>query len=448
MKKQKTIRVSRDLFISGPYSDCPQCKGVGTFGKAMMGGRNFYNKECKACPHKETFPLPPLKKKVIYLDQFVISNIMKALNPQHKSHKKILTEQPHWLEIYKKLDTLSKEHLIICPDSMYHRDESLVGEDFSSMVRVYEHLSDGVTFFDHQTIERFQIAKHFKNYIDGKPEEPLELDPEKVVHGDLNAWHGGFRVSVGHRPMPGEIDGLRKQRETSYVSFLPIFERWKREKGKSFDKWVKEEVTGLGTGLWEAATRYVKRNRDFMDAYATTLSETGEAPEVDLDSVLPPRSNDILNDMIRELTTRGITGQSARDKINEYFGSTEILQVPTVRITALLFAGIARQASLGRVNPPSRGMFNDVYAVASLLPYSDALFVDRETAGILTTNPVKEEIGCPARIFSMANLDEFIAYLDSIHDNTDPEHLRVVEEAYGEIKPYVSILRDEQRHGS
>ncbi len=29
----------------------------------------------------ERFALPPIKKKVLYLDQFVVSNLMKVLHP-------------------------------------------------------------------------------------------------------------------------------------------------------------------------------------------------------------------------------------------------------------------------------------------------------------------------------------------------------------------------------
>jgi Zn ribbon nucleic-acid-binding protein len=439
MKKAKTVTISKRLFVGGPYTDCPQCGRKNTFGKSMMTAHRSYTKECVECPYKQTFALPDIKKKIIYLDQFVISNMMKALNPRSASYNKIRAEQPRWLKLYERLDTLLKKQLIICPDSIYHRDESVVGEHFDAMVRIYEHLSEGTTFFDHTTIERFQIAQHFKKYLDGKPNEPLELDATKMVHGDLHVWEGGFRVSVRHRPMPGEIDGLRRQRESSYASFLPIFERWKTEKNKSFSDRVLEEAAGLGKGLWETAGKFLRRKQELMQR----LAQGGEMSDEDLNAVLPPQSNEILNDMIRVLNSRGVSGQDARDKINEYFNSPDLLNVPAVRLTSLMFAGIARQTALGRTNPPSRGMFNDVFAIGSLLPYCDAMFIDNEMAGLISNNPVRKEIGYTTKIFSSRTFSDFMSYLDSIETNADPKHLQYVADAYGETKPYMNILWDE-----
>lgn len=41
-------------------------------------------RRCRDCWHKQDYHLPELRKKIIYLDQFVISNLMKLKSLQPK----------------------------------------------------------------------------------------------------------------------------------------------------------------------------------------------------------------------------------------------------------------------------------------------------------------------------------------------------------------------------
>src|SRR3989344_8277636 len=138
----------RDIFISGPYKQCPNptCQSENSFGVFMpIAGARSYSRKCKVCDYEAGFPLPKIKKKVLYLDQFVISNLIKLLDKDHKSHETIKAD-PFWTELFIRLEKASKSQAIVCPDSFYHRDESLVsGIDFRLMKRLYEHFSSGKT---------------------------------------------------------------------------------------------------------------------------------------------------------------------------------------------------------------------------------------------------------------------------------------------------------------
>jgi hypothetical protein len=46
---------------------------------------HHYMRRCIHCWFDQRLPLPAVKKRVIYLDQFVISNIMKELDPANKN---------------------------------------------------------------------------------------------------------------------------------------------------------------------------------------------------------------------------------------------------------------------------------------------------------------------------------------------------------------------------
>ena len=70
---------------------------------------------------------PVLKKKIIYLDQFAISEMMKAFNPKTPAFHKI---DRFWKVLFCKLDRLLRLQAICCPDSDFHEDESLLWPEY------------------------------------------------------------------------------------------------------------------------------------------------------------------------------------------------------------------------------------------------------------------------------------------------------------------------------
>ena len=87
----------------------------------------------------ETMSLdPPHFKKVVYLDQFVISEIVNAIDPPRVD--------PFWRQVFEALERVSKLQLVVCPWSPIHRDESLLSGRFERLQQMYEHLANGVRF--------------------------------------------------------------------------------------------------------------------------------------------------------------------------------------------------------------------------------------------------------------------------------------------------------------
>lgn len=79
--ERRVMTITRRDFISGPYKQCPSqaCLVEGAFGVFMnIEGSRGYMRECIQCGHTESYALPQIKKKVLYLDQFVISNLVKG----------------------------------------------------------------------------------------------------------------------------------------------------------------------------------------------------------------------------------------------------------------------------------------------------------------------------------------------------------------------------------
>jgi len=61
-------------FISPPFVSCPECSQP-SFGILRVGPDTFVRR-CRNCFHMRDFGLPAVRKTILYLDQFVISNLM------------------------------------------------------------------------------------------------------------------------------------------------------------------------------------------------------------------------------------------------------------------------------------------------------------------------------------------------------------------------------------
>lgn len=107
----KEIKIDPKMFISPPYKQCPKCRQPDTFGTLMVNDDSF-SRRCFNCQHTDSIPLPELNKQVIYIDQFAISNMMKALNTKTEANKKGRVDV-FWETLFKKLDRLCKLQLII-----------------------------------------------------------------------------------------------------------------------------------------------------------------------------------------------------------------------------------------------------------------------------------------------------------------------------------------------
>lgn len=62
--------------------DCPGCGRKGSFGNVDVFGGNHVFPGCKGCNYKERIPLPNLKKKIVYLDQFFFSHAFRGQEPR------------------------------------------------------------------------------------------------------------------------------------------------------------------------------------------------------------------------------------------------------------------------------------------------------------------------------------------------------------------------------
>lgn len=420
-QKFKTINIDPRMFIGKPFTNCPKCGEKNCYGLLMVNAAS-YTKRCRECWHSENYTLPPLNKKVIYLDQFVISNMMKAINEKVGKKDKV---DKVYLKLFEILDKMVKLQLIICPDSEFQRQESLLSF-YKALKRMYEQLSHGTTFFDSQTIRRFQICEDFKNYIDtNNPGWKSVMDVDIVLHGDRNEWQSKLLVTVDSNIKQDEIESFRKSRLVTQEKFKQVYEYWQRDNKKTFAAFFKEISTGYGVGM---VKNYMNSLTQYFQASLGVKTQTSE----NVFSFIGEESI-LISSLLRYLKDNTNDAENLK-KIILYLQSDRFELIPFNEIYSSLWSAIAYQVSRGgRTSLPNIGMFNDIEMLSILYPYCDAIFVDNDIHSILNFGEVKNKLSkYKPKVFSLTNKEEFISYLEEITKKASKKHIEIIKNVYGE----------------
>jgi len=427
-----TITIDPKMFINEPFTTCPKC-GKESFGVLSIYARH-YIRRCRECWHDESYKLPPVSRKVIYLDQFAISEMMKSINPTLKKTNKV---DPFFRKLFEKLDVLNKMQVIICPESTSHFDESFVSSYYPALKRLYEQLAHNFNFYDPETIKRFQILEDFNGWI-GLPKKPIDVGDVLTGTGDLDGWDDRFIISVSLRDQDTSLaEELRKSRDSSSDALIQIFNRWKTEKNRSFGDWYEEETSSFGKSLVQSYLNgLIEYNQLISNKTPLTLNSIGS---------ITSNSSIIMTVIHRKLSEKGFTDEEGMKKSIEYLTSENIKNISYVQISSMLFASLAREASLGREKPPTKGMMNDIEVISCYAPYCDAMFIDNECRRLLNQGIAKLGYKLNTRIFSQDNKDDYLNYLDEIEKSVSEKHLKRVREVYGEkwLTPYVDMFSAE-----
>lgn len=417
--------------IRPPFLLCPKC-ATETFGIVAIQG-HVYFRRCRTCMFSQMFMLPPLRKKVIYLDQFALSNIMKALNPDTKAYKKGM--DPFWLTLFEKLDRLCKLQLIACPDSDVHEKESRVSSHFTALNRINELLSGQVSFHNLESIRDHQVYQHVREWIKGSTLTDFDLDVRSVIQGDIEGWTDTIYPSFTMPWQPEWVENLRKSRGELHQKISDVYSRWQSEGGNQFKYWFEEEIKSYGVGILKEVNKYHIKLKE-------VLSNKREAQLADF--VVWPAVRTYL--IVRQqLIASGFKEKELADKTIEYFTSPSLHTLLFLRISSMIWASVARKAASGMKKLPSQGLSNDVDAISTLLPYCDAMFIDNECRAYFCEGPLRSELKYGTVLFSLKIKEEFLGFLDSIESSMSRAHLQLINEIYGDdwAEPFMTVFTKE-----
>ena len=244
------------MFITGPFHPCPRC------GEVKLGTlsvtNNVHARRCRSCFHNETEHLPPLAKKLIYLDQMVLSGIAKELDPVWR--EKTQRRDDFWLEAFDQIDRLVKLQLIVCPDSPVHEEESSYDDRYESVLRrLYKHLASGVSLrFPHQ-VHMAQLWEAFEAWFtDGDPDWS-RITRDDVIDGRLDHWSERLLLTVNMGHLPGEIESRRDSRTRGHEVLQQLWEQWASEPHMSFEARFQVERRGAAKGVLQSFLIHVER---------------------------------------------------------------------------------------------------------------------------------------------------------------------------------------------
>lgn len=420
------ITIDPKMFINKPYTECPNCHGQ-NFG--VLGiHRHHYIKRCADCRYDEKYPLPVLTRRVIYLDQFVISNMMKSINKVLGEKEKV---DPLYLELFKKLDRLNKLQLIVCPDSPIQDKESRVSRNYKELKRMFEQLSHGTSFHRPDTVRRFQVHSLFRRWV-GKEVEPLDVFDFIRGNSGIDGWDSRLIVSVSSDMSESDIQNIRDEKAHLSEAMNEIVDMWKREKG-SFRDFYDRELNSFGPSI-------LKRYIIDLGNYLRSMSLSEDSTDLLLASVLSEISV-LMTAIHNDLKELGCEDENLLTKTAEFFNSDLIKEAPYAIISSILYASLAGDYANGRKTYPSPGFFDDVGMIAGYAPYCDAMFIDKECRRLLIHNEAIPIYDLSNRVFSLDNRGEFMNYLNCIEKDMPKEHADLVHRVYGEDwpKPFLEM---------
>ena len=395
------------MFERSPFLNCPACGISDVLGILSAGGLRLVRR-CKRCRYRVEVPLPIPDKKVIYLDQLAISEIFKV---KSKTRRPGASNEELWLDIEREVQRTFLLQQAIFPASSIHRNETLVSPFANELTLAHEMLAGDVSLSSVNEIAMLQTTKFAEAFIvDGRPAR-IDFHVDEILKGKRNEWVADMHINANF-DYSAFAESTRSHRDALAAEFIPLFDSWTDEK-PTFDEVLKSELESYGTANRGALRAAIQR--------ASEASQTTDVIEY-FDKISHPVMEQFMR-VARIFESCGLSKEQARHKVFEFWDWTGNQQLPVHRISAYLFAALARKISSGQRRRPSKGMMNDFDAISCYGPYVDAMFLDNECAQLLSERPLSTDLPIKAKIFSTNSGRAFIEYLRDLQNNAS-EHVR------------------------
>jgi hypothetical protein len=384
-----------------------------------MVAANRLQRRCAACRFVRSERLPGLDKKVIYLDQLALSEMFKVETGRRRQGA---PHEQFWTDLSELVRRLVLLQQAIFPESDIHSNETTVFKHARELRDGYRRINGEVTFINTDIIRRQQVWAFADAYIETVNPPTLDFPVDKVLMNDRNCWLPVITIHT-NLDLSQFADGIRADRAKVAEGMARVVERWTKEK-PSFEEALKEELEAYGRDHKNA----------FLDAMRRGLSgyQTGDFQAVVNASMHPIMIQHM--DLVEKFCRVGFSQQEASSLVPDFWDWPPLQQLPVHRISAYLYAAMARKVVSGQKRLPSQGMLNDVTAIATYAPYVDTMFVDNECAALLSEAPLPRALNLKARIFSLNSGAEFFAYLHDLDQQTPDDVRRWAEYIYG-LKP-------------
>lgn len=384
------------------FGDCPGCGAKDKFGNIeILDGKNIW-RGCKACRYIEYHPLPAIKKKILYLDQFFFSHAFRA-------------QDSRFVEASKKIEKLASLQLLVAPFSSIHEDETHQWEGRTELFKFIKNTARGHKFSYAPNVDQTQIIRAFQSWLIGGPPEYI-LAATDALPKDIHKWEGYLRIDVGR--YVGDIELIRKLKGLTVENLVRGFPAWRSLKSSYEDDLEAEFLEGA---------------REYVNAYAKYASRIGSG---DLNALLDsPANSEVIGHMLSMLPQE-LEYLKRLEICGSFFGSDHFRNTPYTKLSCTIFATLRKHVKEGQFLNEERakkvlgGFIFDVSHISTYAPYCDAFVMDKAMADLVTRPSVSLEANYGTRVFSLNNWDEFIEWLDDIEAKIDVVHRAALVEVF------------------
>ena len=385
-----------------PWSRCARCDEQ-TFG-FLSGGDHSIVWRCSRCQYRVVEPLAEVDKKVVYIDQFVFSELFKLKAGTRREDK--LT--PFWKEVDALLHRVVHLQQAVLPHSNIHHAETVVSAWPRELREAYEAMGGDIRFEDTSNVQMREIVEFATAYFEQR-DPNLSFAVDDILEGERNKWLPNIRVVVG-MDYSQFAAGTRRRRKSSGISVNQLIDGW-RAQGLSFNEVLSIELNAY----YDSRIQALKAWRDHYER----AEATGDVMAI---------MNQSMSHICRELSMlehlfkkAGIPDDSHDIARNSFWQWERNAEMSFGRILAYMFAALAGQVKAGRKKGVSAGFMNDIEAIAAYAPFVDAMFIDKECALLLTQGRPAKELTYRARIFSLTNREAFLEYLRELEAQASEE---------------------------
>lgn len=389
-------------------SDCPGCGRKASFGNVDVFGGAHVFRGCKACNYKERIPLPKLKKKVVYLDQFFFSHAFRG-------------QEPRFLDAVARIKTASSLQLLVAPYSSIHEDETHLWSGRDELFPFIKAVSRGHTFRYAQDVHRFQLLRAFKAWRSNEP-PTYQLEESDALPNDVHGWDGYMRIDVGR--YLGDIELIRALKNESAEGLVGLFDGWRKKK-TTFEANLQAEYEVAAKG--------------YMDFYIEHLARmTSGDHSALLDS---PVISMVVESMAHVLSEEGVPADQRLRLCAQFLMQSEhFKETPHQLLSARMHATVKSMVQGGKftnnelARKKFKGYFYDAEHISTYAPYCDVFIMDQLMADIVRQPTVGLEDRFGVKVFSLKTWPEFLEWLKDLEKDITPEHRAGLAEAYPWIR--------------
>lgn len=389
------------MLVTRILGDCPGCKAKGSYGNVDIYGDHVL-RGCKRCSYEARYYLPPVRKALLYLDQFFFSGAFRGGDKR-------------FVDAAQRVRELADKQLLVSPYSSAHSDETHQWERRDELFEFIKSSSRGHQFKPTYDIEREQVLNAFEAWLAGDP-SAYEVDRREALERNVDQWDSYFRIDVDR--YRGDIELIRTLKQQTVADLVDVFPQW-RQSTSTFEEDVALETRDAG--------------RIYLDAYFKYVTRIGQRDYKAL--IDSPIISLVVQHMVHYLPKEMAPEEQLR-KCVEFFASEHFAAHPFHDIEARSFATLKamvkngaytnRNSALERLS----GFFYDLKHIATYAPYCQAFVMDQPMAGLMAQPTVALERRYGVRVFSLNNWDELMAWLDSLEGDMSDEHKAGLRAAY------------------